>query len=72
MGYVKRGSGRNIHGHKMEVETLHIRMEEKDLEVTVTDNRSPDKHINKIMGKALNLLKNVRTAFIYSSTLRYE
>lgn len=46
----------------MVVETLN-KGTEKDFGVKVTDNISLNKHIKKITGLALNLLKNARTAF---------
>ncbi len=39
--------------------------EEVDLGVTVTENLTPDRHIDKIIGEMMNLLKRVRMAFSY-------
>ncbi len=39
--------------------------EEVDLGVTVTENLTPDRHIDKIAGEMMNLLKRVRMAFSY-------
>ena len=38
---------------------------EKDLEVWITDNLSPEKHINKISGDTYQLLINLRMALKY-------
>ena len=38
---------------------------EKDLGIWITDNLSPEKHINKITGDTYQLLRNIRTAFKY-------
>ena len=38
---------------------------EKDLVVLITDNLSPEKHINKIPGDIYQLLRNIRMAFKY-------
>ena len=38
---------------------------EVDLGVTVTEDLTPDKHIDKIAGGMMNLLKRVRVAFLY-------
>ncbi len=39
--------------------------EEVDLGVTVTENVTPDRHIDKITGEMMNLLKRIRMAFSY-------
>ena len=38
---------------------------EKDLEVWITDNLSPEKHINKITENTYQLLRKIRMAFKY-------
>ena len=38
---------------------------EKDLGVYITNNLSPDKHINKIVGETYNFLRRIRLAFAY-------
>ncbi len=44
---------------------LHKSKEEVDLGVTVTENLTPDRHINKITGERINLLKRIKMAFSY-------
>ncbi len=39
--------------------------EEMDLGVTVTENLIADRHIDKITGEMMNLLKRIRMAFSY-------
>ena len=38
---------------------------EKNLGVWITDNLSPEKHINKITGDTYQMLRNIRMAFKY-------
>ena len=38
---------------------------EKDLEIVMQNNLSPEKHINKIIGETYNMLRNIRAAFHY-------
>ena len=38
---------------------------EKDLEIVMQNNLSPEKHINKIIGETYNMLRNIRVAFHY-------
>ena len=46
-------------------ENINKKKEEKNLRVTIMENKSPEKHINKITGEIYNLLKNIRVAFTY-------
>ena len=39
--------------------------QEKDLGVTIQDNLTPDRHINKITGEAYNLIRSIKAAFTY-------
>ncbi len=39
--------------------------EEVNLGVTVTEKLTPDRHIDKITGETMNLLKRVKMAFLY-------
>lgn len=41
------------------------RVEEKGLGVIVSENMSPEKHINRITKHTWNLLRNIRTLPIY-------
>ncbi len=41
------------------------KLKEMDLGVTVTENLTPDRHINKITGERINLLKRIKMAFSY-------
>ena len=59
-------SNRRVSGnYLLNNERIMKRTEEKDLGVTVADNLSFGKHINKITGETYNLVKNIRTAFTY-------
>ena len=42
---------------------ISIAKREKDLEVVIQDNLSPNKHINRIFGDAFMMLRNIRMAF---------
>ncbi len=44
---------------------LNKSKEEVDLGVTITENSTPDRHIDKISGETINLLKRVKMAFSY-------
>lgn len=44
-------------------ETLHRGVKKKDIGMTDADRMSPDKHINRVAGEILNLLKYIRTSF---------
>ena len=62
-------SNRRVHyDYKMEDVELVKSKEEVDLGVTVTESLTPDRHINKITGEAMNLLRRVRMAFSYLDT----
>ena len=50
-----------------DVELVKLK-EEVDLGVTVTESLTPDRHINKITGEAMNLLRRVKMAFSYLDT----
>ncbi len=41
------------------------KIEEKDLKVLVTDNLSPERHVNKITAETYKLLRNISAAFTY-------
>ena len=59
-------SGRRCeYDHKMGSKIICRGVEEKDLGVTISENMSLDKHINRITGQTINLLRNIRTAFVY-------
>ena len=51
--------------YKMGNDVIKRSMSEKDLGIIVSDNLSPEKHINKIVGETYNLLRNIRVAFTY-------
>lgn len=51
--------------YKIGNEDIKTSHEEKDLGVTITNDLSPERHINKIIGEVLNLLRNIRVAFVY-------
>ena len=51
--------------YSMGNEWMNKTIVEKDLGVLITDNLSPDKHINKITGDTYHLLRNIRMAFKY-------
>ncbi len=46
-------------------DNLAKKTEEKDLGVIITDNLSPERHVNKITTETYNLLRNIRAAFSY-------
>ena len=39
--------------------------QEKDLGVTIQENLTPDRHINKITGEAYNIIRRIKAAFTY-------
>lgn len=51
--------------YKMGNDVIKRTTSEKDLGVTISNNLSPEKHINKIVGETYNLLRNIRVAFTY-------
>ena len=51
--------------YKMGNEIVRKAKEEKDLGIMITDDLSPEKHINKIIGGVYALLTNIRVAFNY-------
>ena len=51
--------------YSMGKENIDKKKEEKDLGVTIMDNMSFEKHINKINGETYNLLRNMQVAFTY-------
>ncbi len=51
--------------YEMDGVKLQKSKEEVDLGVIVTENLTPDRHIDKITGETMNLLKRVRIAFSY-------
>ena len=60
------GKSRRVHwDYTMEDVRLEKSSEELDLGVTITEGLTPDKHINKMTGKANNLLRRIKMAFIY-------
>ena len=59
-------SKRRVHwDYMMEGVKLGKLSEEVDLGVTITQGLTPDRHINKITGKATNLLRRIKMAFTY-------
>ena len=60
-----KSSKRCSFNYKLGQDTIKKVTEEKDLGVICAEDLSPEKHINKITGESLNLLKNIRTAFAY-------
>ncbi len=59
-------SGTRVKGHhKLGNGNLAKKTEEKDLGVIITDNLSPERHVNKITAETYNLLRNTRAAFCY-------
>ena len=59
-------SKNRIHGqYKMNNVQLDKSGEEIDLGVTITENLTPDRHINKITGEVTNLLRRIKMAFSY-------
>ena len=60
-----RSSRRLSTNYKLGNTVISKRKEEKDLGVTFTETLSPGIHINKIVGEAFHLLKNIRVAFAY-------
>ena len=62
-------SKRRVHYcYKMKGVNLEKSEKEEDLGVTVTDNLTPDKHINRVVGEAMSLLRRVKMAFSYVDT----
>ena len=49
--------------YKLEQNIISIEKEEKDLEVVIQDNLSPDKQIDRIFGDTFMLLRNIQMAF---------
>ena len=60
-----KSSKRLITNYKLGNAVISKRTEEKDLGITFTENLSPGMHINKIVGEAFNLLRNIRVASAY-------
>lgn len=60
-----KSNRRCIYNYKMGNETINKTTREKDLGVIFSENLSPEKHINKITGETLSLLRNIRVAFAY-------
>ena len=59
-------SKRRVHwDYTMEGVKLEKTKEEVDLGVTITEGLTPDRHINKMTGKANNLLRRIKMAFTY-------
>ena len=59
-------SRKRVHGdYKLNGVTLEKSKEEVDLGVTITEDLTPDRHISKITGEVLNLLRRIRMAFAY-------
>lgn len=59
-------SGMRVEGHyKLGKDKLDKKTEEKDLGVMITENLSPERHVNKISAETYNLLRNIRAAFTY-------
>ena len=59
-------SKRRVHyDYKMGSEILKKSKEEEDLGVTFTESLTPDKHINKITGEVMNLLRRIKMSFTY-------
>ena len=46
-------------------EKIYKTREEKDLGMTIRDDLSPEKHINKVTGEVYNLLRNIRLSFTF-------
>ena len=49
--------------HKLVQNIISIIKEEKDLEVVIKDNLSPEKHVNRIFGDVFRKLRNIQMAF---------
>ena len=49
--------------YSMNKENINNKKEERRLGLTIMDNMSPEKYINKITGETYNLLRNVWVAF---------
>ena len=60
-----KSSKRCSFNYKLGPNVIKKASEEKDLGVICDEDLSPEKHINKITGESMNLLKNIRTAFAY-------
>ena len=59
-------SKKRIHGqYRLNNVQLEKSGEEVDLGVTITDDLTPDRHINKITGEVMSLLKRIKMAFSY-------
>ena len=59
-------SKRRVHyDYKMGEETLKKTKEEVDLGVTITENLTSDKHIDKITSEVTNMLRRIKMAFSY-------
>ena len=59
-------SGTRVRGnYKLGNTNLDKKNEERDLGVIITDNLSPEKHVNRITAETYNLLRNIRAAFSY-------
>ena len=59
-------SKRRVHyDYKIEGTTLKKSKEEVDLGVTITDDLTQDRHIDKITGEVMNMLRRIRMAFSY-------
>ena len=56
---------RPVWNYLMGEEQITKTKEKKDLGVIIQENRSPDKHINKISGLSYKMIINIRVAFHY-------
>lgn len=62
LGRVKKGTSGV---YKLGNDYIGKRIKEKDIEMIVADTLAADHHINKTVRKTMNLLRNIRIAFVY-------
>ena len=60
-----RSKNRIIGTYKLGDEEVKKVEYEKDLGVVITNNMSPDKHINKVIGETYSLIRSIKVAFAY-------